>query len=163
MTDISTSNWFRNAIRLLGLRNEVLQIAALPCRVRNGELQVCLITSRRTRRWIIPKGWPEPDLSHSDTAKLEAWEEAGLEGKVVPETFASYKATKDLEDGLEMPIRMDVYLMIEPEQKKRFPEVGQRKVKWLCIDKASERISDEGLRRLLIQLKAQGLPVATST
>src|SRR5262245_43345878 len=60
------------------------QIAALPVRHNgDGSAAILLITSRKTRRWVIPKGWPIKGTSHPDSAAIEAWEEAGIKGKIV--------------------------------------------------------------------------------
>ena len=143
---------------MFSARNSALQIGALPCRESKGSLEVCLITSRGGGRWIIPKGWPETDLSHVEVAAQEAWEEAGLTGPVRPDLYASYSASKALEPGVGIPVRMDVYLMINPKQAKKFPELGERKIKWLPIVKAAERVDESGLKDVLIKLKTEGLP-----
>ncbi len=143
---------------MFSARNSALQIGALPCRTGRESLEVCLITSRGGGRWIIPKGWPETDLSHVEVAAQEAWEEAGLTGTVRPDLFASYAASKELEPGIGIPVRLDVYLLINPKQSKKFPELGQRKIKWLPIEKAAERVDERGLKDVLIKLKTEGLP-----
>src|ERR671916_612595 len=59
------------------------QIGALPfTRDNAGRVQVMLVTSRETRRWVIPKGWPMQGKKPHRAAKLEAFEEAGLLGRV---------------------------------------------------------------------------------
>jgi len=154
----SIRNWFADVVELFSARNTLLQIGALPCRSGKGSLEVCLITSRRGGRWIIPKGWPEPGLSHAEIAAQEAWEEAGLTGSVHPDLYASYVTTKGIEPGIDIPVRMDVYLLANPSQAKKFPELGQRKIKWLTIDRAVERVDNDSLRDVLIKLKNDGLP-----
>lgn len=154
----SIRGWFSEAAQMFSARNSALQISALPCRTSKGLPEVCLITSRGGGRWIIPKGWPETDLSHVDIAAQEAWEEAGLTGLISPNLYASYGASKQFEPGVGIPVRMDVYLLINPKQAKKFPELGQRKIKWLTIDKAAERVDESGLRDVLIKLKTEGLP-----
>jgi len=150
--------WISEAGQMLSARNTALQISALPCRTSNGSLEVCVITSRGVGRWIIPKGWPEPGLSHIEVAAQEAWEEAGLTGSMHPELYASYAASKDIEPGVAIPVRMDVYLLINPEQAKKFPERGQRSIEWLAIEEAAERVDDSGLANVLNRLKSEGLP-----
>ena len=59
----------------------------------------------------MPKGWPEKNRTHADAAAREAFEEAGLHGTVGPRAFRSLNATKDLEHGLELSIRLEVYLL----------------------------------------------------
>lgn len=154
----SIRGWFSEAAQMFSARNSALQISALPCRTSKGLLEVCLITSRGGGRWIIPKGWPETDLSHVEIAAQEAWEEAGLTGSISPNLYASYGASKQFEPGVGIPVRMDVYLLINPKQAKKFPELGQRKIKWLTVDKAAERVNESGLRDVLSKLKTEGLP-----
>ena len=75
-----------------------------------------------------------------------------------PELYASYAASKDIEPGVAIPVRMDVYLLINPEQAKKFPERGQRSIEWLAIEEAAERVDDSGLANVLNRLKSEGLP-----
>jgi 8-oxo-dGTP pyrophosphatase MutT (NUDIX family) len=154
----SIIDWINAAAQLFGARHTALQITALPCRMKDGELEVCLVTSRGTGRWIAPKGWVEADLTHAGTAELEAWEEAGLKGHVEAVTYGSYISSKGNEAEGVFPIRMDVYLMIEPEQHARFPEMGQRKIKWFPALTAAEKASDPGLSDLIRKLHKTGLP-----
>ncbi len=151
-------NWFAEAMQMFSARNRLLQIGTLAWRTGKGSLEVCLITSRGGGRWIIPKGWPEPGLSHAAIAAQEAWEEAGLTGSVHPVIYASFTTSKSIEPGIDMPVRMDVYLLGNPGQAKKFPELGQRKVKWLTIDRAVERVDDAGLKDVLNKLKNDGSP-----
>jgi 8-oxo-dGTP pyrophosphatase MutT (NUDIX family) len=150
--------WISEAGQMLSARNTALQISALPCRTGNGSLEVCVITSRGIGRWIIPKGWPEPDLSHIEVAAKEAWEEAGLTGDMHPHLYATYTASKEIEPGIGIPVRMDVYLLLDPKQAKKFPERGQRSIEWLSIGEAAQRVDDSGLRNVLIRLESEGLP-----
>jgi len=158
MENKSFRNWFAEAVQMFSARNTALQIGTLPCRLVKGSLEVCLITSRGGGRWIIPKGWPEPGLSHVEIAAQEAWEEAGLTGSVHPNMYATYLASKNIEPGIEIPVRMDVYLLANPNQAKKFPELGQRKVKWLTIEKAVERVDESGLKDVLNKLNMEGMP-----
>src|ERR1700755_1994635 len=58
------------------------QFAALPFQIAPDGLRVLLLTSRETRRWIIPKGWPIRGMKPREVAAREAFEEAGLVGRV---------------------------------------------------------------------------------
>ena len=79
--------WLQNIWEEVGrplfLRPRRVQFAALCTRVHDGQDQVLLITSRDTKRWIIPKGWPIDGLSGTETALQEAWEEAGVRADAV--------------------------------------------------------------------------------
>ena len=75
------------------------QFGALCWRRHEGEIQVLLITSRRTRRWIIPKGWPQHQTTPVKAAAAEAWEEAGVEGRAKATCLGIYSYNKDLDEG----------------------------------------------------------------
>src|SRR5438105_4835303 len=63
---------------------DATQFAALPWRIGEaGTRQVMLLTSRETRRWVVPKGWPMKGRKAAEVASREAFEEAGLVGQVV--------------------------------------------------------------------------------
>ena len=66
------------------------QVAALCWRLRKNTLQFVLITSRDTGRWVIPKGWPVPGLALSAAAASEAWEEAGVIGRISDQPLGDY-------------------------------------------------------------------------
>src|SRR3569623_26252 len=67
------------------------QFAALPWRrMPDGSVKVLLITSRGSRRWVIPKGWPMPDRSPAQAAAQEAYEEAGVVGTPADKALGAY-------------------------------------------------------------------------
>jgi len=72
------------------------QFAALCYRGSGDDLEVCLITSRRTKRWILPKGWPMHKQTPADAAATEAWEEAGLTGRATDRCLGAYAYVKSL-------------------------------------------------------------------
>ena len=74
------------------------QYAALPYRLGRDGLEILLITSRGSGRWIIPKGWPMAGLSPSQAAALEALEEAGVTGNVSADSVGRYGYDKELAD-----------------------------------------------------------------
>jgi 8-oxo-dGTP pyrophosphatase MutT (NUDIX family) len=75
------------------------QFAAIPLRETEGGLEVLLVTSRETRRWILPKGWAEDGLTGSELAAKEAFEEAGLIGRMSATAVGSYRYHKRLANG----------------------------------------------------------------
>ncbi len=154
----SIREWLTHVIELFGARPQALQIAALACRMREGKLEVCMVTSRGKQRWIIPKGWPEANLTNAKAAAREAWEEAGLIGATESQVYGSYQAKKNLDEDITVPVRIDVYLMLDPNQEAAFPEKGQRKIKWMPVREAAACASDVGLAELLYRLDAEGLP-----
>src|SRR5947209_14678636 len=95
------------------------QYAALPWR-RNaaGAIEVLLITSRETRRWVIPKGWPIKGLKSPQTAAREAFEEAGVEGLVAKKKLGVFHYDKRLRSGRIQRVRVGVYpLQVDIERQ----------------------------------------------
>ncbi|KAA9010193.1 NUDIX hydrolase [Histidinibacterium aquaticum] len=124
------------------------QFAVLPWRISKGKLKVCLVTSRETGRWILPKGWPMGGATPAQAAGNEAWEEAGLKGDIAPQPIGLYSYRKRLGSD-ELPVIVVVYAMRVTEAAADYPERGQRKRKWMGLKKASERLSDEELAHIV--------------
>ena len=116
------------------------QSAAIP--VRNG--RVCMVTSRSGRRWVFPKGQIDPGHTPSETALLEAWEEAGLVGTLDPDPIGNYVYEKF--DTLHHVL---VFRMSVIEVHDVWPERDLREREWLTIAEAMERVEESGLRELL--------------
>src|ERR1700731_1396671 len=82
------------------------QCAALPFKIAPDGIRVLLLTSRETRRWVIPKGWPIRGLKPREVAAREAFEEAGLIGAIVGKrSIGSYHYSKKLPARGELPRR----------------------------------------------------------
>jgi 8-oxo-dGTP pyrophosphatase MutT (NUDIX family) len=103
----------RIAERLRGLFGAApprLQVAALPWRTtKKGVLEVLLVTSRDTQRWVVPKGWPEGEESLSQAAAREAQEEAGISGMVATTEIGSFYYGKRLPTGMERRCQVLVF------------------------------------------------------
>src|SRR5215207_1555664 len=126
------------------------QIGALPFRFDDdGQLRVMLITSRESRRWVIPKGWPMRGLKPHRAAEREAYEEAGLKGHIGKVAVGVYAYEKRLANGLAVPCEVSVFPLQVTSQRKRWPEMGQRDGRWLSPGEAAELVQEEGLQHLL--------------
>src|SRR3569623_2290243 len=101
------------------------QFAALPFRVENSELRVLLITTRRKRRWSIPKGSPMRKTEPHRTAALEAYEEAGLTGAIAKRSVGSFKHRKR-KGARKQTLDVDVFPMKVHGQERWWPEKGER-------------------------------------
>ncbi|MEM6374771.1 MAG: NUDIX hydrolase [Pseudomonadota bacterium] len=134
------------------------QFAALCYREVSRKTQILLISSRRTGRWIIPKGWPLEGRTPSACALNEAWEEAGVTGKVTGGCLALYTYLKHMDDGDPLPCAVMVYPVKVSAMANRFPEVGQRKRKWLTPKRAAERVKEPELSHLLRRFNPRHLP-----
>lgn len=122
------------------MSNPVRQAAAIP--VRDG--RVCLVTSRSGRRWVFPKGRIDPGHTPEEAAMIEAWEEAGLRGRLSPDPVGSYTYTK-----YEMPHEVAVYVLAVNDEKANWPERTVRRREWVTAETAIERVEEPGLRELL--------------
>lgn len=125
------------------------QFAALCFRVKAGQPEVLLITSRRTGRWIIPKGWPEDGMTPAECAAKEAWEEAGVTGKAQDRCLGLFAYAKVIEKGTSLPCVAMVYPVKVKSLSKDFPEAGERRVKWFSPKKAAQKVSEPELARIL--------------
>jgi 8-oxo-dGTP pyrophosphatase MutT (NUDIX family) len=124
------------------------QFGALCWRTHRGQVEVLLITSRDTGRWVIPKGWPMADLPPCDAAAQEAWEEAGVRGKVAAQAFGHYGYDKVLKPGLSRPCDVAVYPLRVERLEEDFPEIKERRRKWFAAAKAARKVAEPELRAI---------------
>lgn len=130
------------------------QYAALPYVIRDNRPQVMLITSRETRRWVIPKGWPVKKTDPHDVAALEAFEEAGLVGHVAQEPLGTYQYEKRLKSGKTTTCTVQVFLFEVDAELDEWPEKGQRERRWMSPSAAALMVSEPGLVQLMLALAA---------
>lgn len=126
------------------------QVAALPFRVgADGRIEVLLITSRDTGRWIIPKGWPMLGRKAHRAAEREAFEEAGLKGQIAASPVGWYRYEKRLDGGLALPCKVRVYPLRVEVQHERWPERDQRTLRWVAPEEAATLVHEDELQQLL--------------
>ncbi|NDV48105.1 MULTISPECIES: NUDIX hydrolase [unclassified Salipiger] len=133
-------------IRTLPKRTHV-QYAALCYRIRDGKVQILLITSRGRRRWTLPKGWPMQGRSPAKAAAREAWEEAGVKGLVDELCVGGYSYQKRSSNRPHMAL---VYPLEVVELDKKFPERRERKQRWVSPKRAAEMVDHPELAKLLL-------------
>jgi 8-oxo-dGTP pyrophosphatase MutT (NUDIX family) len=114
--------------------------------------EMLLVTTLRTRRWILPKGWPQPGLSLAESAAAEAYEEAGVRGEVWPTPMGDYHYLKE-KNGVGHPCRVEVYPLLVTRSDRTWPEKGERSLLWLPFDQAVTRVAEPELRRLLLAFR----------
>ena len=128
---------------------KLYQVAAMPIRNRrDGAPEVLLVTSRETRRWVVPKGWPWKKVADHDAAAGEAWEEAGVRGKVERRSIGSFTYDK-LRNGKPLKLKVLVYILEVEQEAETWPEAGERKRAWFSAADAAEMVSEAGLKLLL--------------
>jgi 8-oxo-dGTP pyrophosphatase MutT (NUDIX family) len=126
------------------------QYGCIPVRrSRNGDLQVLLMTSRGTGRWVVPKGWRMPERTPAGTAEREAYEEAGLKGSLVSRRpIGTYRYRKN--DRAELgDIQVALYVLHVEAQKKDWPECGERRIQWFSVTRAASLVDERELAALL--------------
>ncbi|MBL9080360.1 MAG: NUDIX hydrolase [Planctomycetales bacterium] len=127
------------------MRNIVFrQALAIPYRVCHGRLEICLVTSLRKRRWCFPKGYVEPGETETQAALKEAWEEAGLTGKIVGESLGTYDDKK-----LGTTRRITCYTMLVARSRRTWKESDLRERCWLPAGEALEMLSRAKQRDIL--------------
>ena len=135
-----------------------LQVAAL-CWRRSGKgLKILLITSRDTGRWVIPKGWPMRNRSNAEAAAREAYEEAGLRGDVSERSVGIYTYLKALATGRQISCAVRVFPLEVREMLQKYPETGQRNVKWFTPEKAAQRVLESDLKALIRNFDPDAVP-----
>ncbi|HSP25212.1 MAG TPA: NUDIX hydrolase [Saliniramus sp.] len=129
------------------------QHGALPYRrTQDGEVEVMLVTSRETRRWVIPKGWPIKKLKPFATAAREAYEEAGLGGAISRESLGSFTYQKRLKTRKYVACEVDVYAMEVSKEAKRWPERDERERRWFEPEVAARHVTEPELADIILQL-----------
>ncbi len=124
------------------------QFAALPFRIEAAELSILLITTRRKQRWSVPKGSPMLRKRAHRVAAIEAYEEAGLRGKISRRPVGQFKHRKR-KGKRKITCEVQLFPLEVKKQHARWPERGQRKVVWLPAAKAARRVRQAKLRELI--------------
>jgi 8-oxo-dGTP pyrophosphatase MutT (NUDIX family) len=136
---------------------DLAQVAALPVRFDDsGSAEVLLLTSRESKRWIIPKGWTMKGRKPWEAAAREALEEAGVVGRPYKKPIGSYVYFKRQQAHFDV-CKVDVYVLAFARQLDTWREIGQREAKWFGLAEAAELVEEPGLVALLHELAAKGL------
>ena len=126
----------------------IRQAGAIPFRYESGALRVLLITSRGAGKWGIPKGWIEPGASAMQAAAQEAYEEAGITGFIDETPLGAFTYRKRLGSGVRKPALVEVFALHVDRQRKKWPERGERRCKWVDVQAALTLIEYPGMTPL---------------
>lgn len=137
------------------IRPAFVQAAALCLREGPNGQDVLLVQTLRREHWITPKGWPMRNKALSQTAAIEAWEEAGVKGTVRAEPIGAFTYTKIKKSGLPVQCRPLVYRLDVSELSDTYPEVRKRKRKWFSLAEAADVVHPPELKALLQRLAEQ--------
>ena len=129
------------------------QAGVIAYRILDRKVQVLLMTSRDTGRWIIPKGNINGRSTASKAAEKEAYEEAGVRGAIASSIpFGIYTYSKRLGSGEAREATVEVYLLRITERLKNWPEKGERKLSWVSTREAVDLVEEPGVVPLLQRL-----------
>lgn len=126
-----------------------VQYGALCWRDGGDGVEVLLITSRDTGRWVIPKGWPMPGLAPEAAAAQEAWEEAGVNGQINPLCIGRFGYQKCLSVTASVPCAVAVYGLRVAKLATSFPEVKERQRKWFSRAEAASLVAEPELSQII--------------
>jgi len=116
------------------------------------ELQVLLVTSRDTGRWVLPKGWPMKGKKPHRAAEIEAWEEAGVRGKVSKKSLGTFTYLKGLKDGSVVPCTVTLFPLEVEDLADCYDEKSQRARRWADCQDAARSVQEPELKILLSTL-----------
>ncbi|MER9440424.1 NUDIX hydrolase [Mesorhizobium sp. M0340] len=139
----------KKVVRKARKGDRIRQVAAIPFRLNeHGDVEVMLVTSRTTRRFIVPKGWPMKGKSGRKAATIEAQEEAGVLGKTLKQPAGTYCYWKRLANRF---VRVDVvvYLLEVSEELADWEESKRRQRAWLAPADAAVLIDEPDLSTLV--------------
>jgi 8-oxo-dGTP pyrophosphatase MutT (NUDIX family) len=126
------------------------QYGVLPVRRSpDGGVEVLLITSRDTRRWVVPRGNPISGKGPAESAAQEAYEEAGIIGPVEPAAIGRYSYEKRRRLGMTVPAVVHLYRMDVAEEQDDWPEKGQRERRWFPAEEAAAAVHEAELASII--------------
>lgn len=137
-------------VRLSQLRKlrECEQVAAVCYRVHRDSIEFLLVRTRGSGRWTFPKGNSEPGMTHAHAAALEAFEEAGVHGRIEEVSFTRYFGRKRVlsSDQRSDEKQLSVNAHLCEVLRLGAPKESNRKRTWFSIEAARERLQ-EGRKR----------------
>lgn len=130
------------------------QVGALPWRKQNGAIEILLVTSRTTRRWVIPKGGVMAHLVDMNAARQEAFEEAGIAGRMQRKSIGTYQYRKIVPDALAQTGVVKVFALEVQRELTNWPEMRQRRRRWFAVKEAVKRVGERDLREIMREFAA---------
>jgi 8-oxo-dGTP pyrophosphatase MutT (NUDIX family) len=124
------------------------QFAALPYRLRDGDVEILLVTTRKKRRWSVPKGWPIKRCTPQQTAAVEAYEEAGVRGPVTVKRIGRFKKRR-VKNNQSVLCEVQIFPLEVRHQQGDWPEKQQRSRIWVNPRQAAALVKKPGLRRAI--------------
>jgi ADP-ribose pyrophosphatase YjhB (NUDIX family) len=134
---------------------EIKHSCVIPYRIENGSIELLLITSIKKQKWIFPKGFIEFNLSAFESAKKEAYEEAGVIGENETVELGSFELKKKNQTS-----HVKIFSMEVTKELKDYPEKNLRKRKWFTIKEALENIENSDIKNFVYKLETKVKPAS---
>ena len=132
------------------------KVGVIPYQIIDGEISILMVTSMGTGRWILPKGNLKTKESHKKGCLREAFEEAGVEGKILknfPMTMVMAANERNKTGQIILKTPVVFYPMRVKNEAKTWPEKKQRQRKWITLDKALDKIKSKDISSVLKHFK----------
>ncbi len=120
------------------------QSAVIPFQKSEDGVQIMLITSRRKKRWIIPKGVIEPEMSPAESAAKEAFEEAGIRGRVFSEPIGEYQYQKWGGTCTVKVFSFEISEILDEWEESEF-----RERKFMSVKEACDAVNEQELKQII--------------
>ena len=137
-------------------RPAIRQVAALPFRIDDAaenEVSILLVTSRDTKRWVLPKGNLMFGIAPHRAAAREAEEEAGVRGTIARKPLGRFPYRKWRSAKRFDMAKVDVFALKVSKILSSWKEQGQRERRWVSRDEAAEMVDEPELRLLIRSAK----------
>ena len=135
--------------------SERRQVAALPWRRGADGLEILLVTSRETRRWVTPKGGRMVGLTDAQAAAQEALEEAGVEGLIGEAPIGTFRYLKVLKRRAPRWCVVALHALEVRVEHGTWHEQAQRERVWFSRDEAVRRVDEPDLKDLIAAFPGQ--------
>ena len=124
------------------------KIGAIPFKITDDGLSILFVTSLTRKRWIFPKGNLKAKESRKKACKREAFEEAGVKGKVLKKFPVTTVIGKSQNNKIDHQLVTYFPLHVH-EEAVTWPEVNERKRLWVSLEKATTILDDDDLMKLV--------------
>ncbi len=128
-------------------RPVVAQAGAIVFRRKGDVIELLLITSRTRKRWIVPKGHVEGFADAAACAAAEAWEEAGVTGRILEPGPGSFEYRKR-----GRVARVELFLLADAEVHDAWPEMDERRRRWMTPEAAADAVEEAELKAILLKV-----------
>ena len=123
------------------------QSGVIPFRASGNQIEILLVTSRGRGRWIIPKGVIDPGATAVESAGKEAYEEAGIRGRVSSEPVGEYQYRKWGGVCTVQVFALEVFDVLET-----WPENSSRHRQWMSAEEAANAVEEPALKQFILRL-----------